>query len=97
MNTYKTLAREMLSAYVDVLRNSRKLTQEEMAERLRISSRAYSDLERGKYCFSTITLLFLLLMLSEEEVMAFLQDMRRLVEQQAEAEDAGYDDVLEIG
>lgn len=79
MNTYKTLAREMLSAYVDVLRNSRKLTQEEMAERLRISSRAYSDLERGKYCFSTITLLFLLLMLNEEELKELLDIFRERV------------------
>lgn len=67
MNAYKTLTKEMLSAYADTLRRSRRLTQEKMAESLRISSRAYSDLERGKHCFSTITLLFLLLILKEEE------------------------------
>lgn len=49
MNDYKMLVKEILSEYVDLLRKSRNLTQEEMAEYLRITSRAYGDLERGKY------------------------------------------------
>ena len=76
MKSYKTLAKELLSAYADLVRSDRKLTQEEMAELLHISSRAYSDLERGKYCFSTITLLFLLLMLKEDELKALLDNFR---------------------
>ncbi|MFR7893919.1 MAG: helix-turn-helix domain-containing protein [Dysosmobacter sp.] len=40
---------------------AKSLTQEAMAEQLRISSRAYSDLERGKYAASAPTLLFLFL------------------------------------
>ena len=39
---------------------------EAMAEQLRISSRAYSDLERGKYAASAPTLLFLFSMLEAE-------------------------------
>lgn len=73
MKVYKALAKEFLSEYVNTLRKVRNLTQEEMAEKLRISSRAYGDLERGKYCFSTIALLFLLLMLNDEELKSFLE------------------------
>ena len=50
-----------------------------MAEQLRITSRAYGDLERGKYCFSAITLLFLMLMLSDDEWKAFLEGFRKRV------------------
>lgn len=56
------------------------LTQEEMAEALRITSRAYGDLERGKYCFSSVALLFLLLMLENNEVNEFLQHFREKVQ-----------------
>ena len=50
--------------------------QEEMAEQLHITSRAYGDLERGRYCFSAAPLLFLLLMLSDRELAAFLGGFR---------------------
>ena len=48
-----------------------------MAEQLRITSRAYGDLERGKYCFSAIALLFVLLMLSDDELQALLEGFRK--------------------
>lgn len=79
MKLYKILAKEFLAEYTAVLRKDRDLTQEEMAERLRITSRAYGDLERGKYCFSTIALLFLLLMLSDGELKTFLESFRKRV------------------
>ena len=79
MKQYKILVKEFLSAYSKTLRKFRKLTQDEMAEQLRITSRAYGDLERGKYCFSTIALLFLLLMLSDEELKNFLEGFRKRV------------------
>lgn len=79
MKLYKTLAKEFLAEYTNTLRKSRNLTQEKMAERLRITSRAYGDLERGKYCFSTIALLFLLLMLDDEELKDFLAGFRNRV------------------
>lgn len=79
MNLYKMLVREFLAEYVDTLRKGRNLTQEKMAEYLHITSRAYGDLERGKYCFSAIALLFLLLMLKDDELREFLDGFRKRV------------------
>lgn len=79
MKLYKMLAKGFLAEYTDTLRKLRNLTQEEMAERLRITSRAYGDLERGKYCFSAIALLFLLLMLNDDELKVFLERFRKRV------------------
>lgn len=72
MNLYKSTLRSFLSEFASSLRKSRGMTQEEMAEKLRITGRAYSDLERGIYCFSTVALIFLLLMLKEDEMKEFL-------------------------
>ena len=58
----------------------RGLTQEEMAEKLRITGRAYSDLERGIYCFSAVALVFLLLMLEEGEIKEVLSPLREEIE-----------------
>ena len=49
MKPYPALLAELLSAELSSLRQKMALTQEAMAEQLRISSRAYSDLERGRY------------------------------------------------
>ena len=68
MNPYKETLRKFFSEYVSALRKRRGLTQEQMAEKLRITGRAYSDLERGIYCFSAVALVFLLLMLEEGEI-----------------------------
>ena len=68
MNPYKDILRKFFSEYVSALRKRRGLTQEQMAEKLRITGRAYSDLERGIYCFSAVALVFLLLMLEEGEI-----------------------------
>lgn len=75
MNPYKETLRKFFSEYVRTLRKCRGLTQEEMAEKLRISGRAYSDLERGIYCFSTVALVFLLLMLEEGEIKELLSSL----------------------
>lgn len=77
MNLYKTVVKSFLPEFTSKPRKSRGLTQEEMAEKLRITSRAYSDLERGVYCFSAITLLFLLLMLKDGEVKDLLDSFRK--------------------
>ena len=74
MNPYKETLRKFFSEYVRTLRKCRGLTQEEMAEKLRISGRAYSDLERGIYCFSTVALVFLLLMLEEGRSLCFPEE-----------------------
>ena len=44
MNIYKSLLQKQFSLQVKALRQNRGLTQEEMSERLHITSRAYSDL-----------------------------------------------------
>ena len=66
MKPYPALLAELLSKELYSLRQQKSLTQEAMAEQLRISSRAYSDLERGKYAASAPTLLFLFSMLDAE-------------------------------
>lgn len=81
MSDYKELLKHILASYADSLRSSRKLTQEQMAEQLRISNRSYSDLERGIYCFSASSLLFLLLQLDESARSSLLEDFRSAVEE----------------
>ena len=66
MKPYPALLAELLSKELYSLRQQKSLTQEAMAEQLRISSRAYSDLERGKYTASAPTLMFLFSMLDAE-------------------------------
>lgn len=58
MNLYKSTLRSFLSEFASSLRKSRGMTQEEMAEKLRITGRAYSDLERGIYCFQQLPSFF---------------------------------------
>ena len=73
MKPYPALLAELLSAELSSLRQKMVLTQEAMAEQLRISSRAYSDLERGKYATSAPTLMFLFSMLDAEAQGALVQ------------------------
>ena len=73
MKPYPALLAELLSEELSSLRQQKSLTQEAMAERLRISSRAYSDLERGRYAASAPTLLFLFSMLDAEAQGALVQ------------------------
>lgn len=54
MKLYKVLAKEFLVECTAALRKNRGLTQEEMAERLRITSPAYGDLELGVAFFLPI-------------------------------------------
>lgn len=79
MNQYKSIVKELLAGYISKLRKRQKLTQEEMAEQLHITSRAYGDLERGKYCLSTLVLLFFLLILNKEEIMSLLEEFRKAI------------------
>ena len=62
------------------LRQQKSLTQEAMAEQLRISSRAYSDLERGRYVASAPTLLFLFSMLEADAQGALVQQFMKQVQ-----------------
>ena len=76
MGPYKAIFKNYFAEYVSALRARKGLTQEEMAEQLHITGRAYSDLERGIYCFSAVALIFLLLMLEESEIKELLAPLR---------------------
>ena len=73
MKPYPALLAELLSEELSSLRQQKALTQEAMAEQLRISSRAYSDLERGRYAASAPTLLFLFSMLEADTQSALVR------------------------
>ena len=63
------------------------MTQEDAAELLRMSSRAYADLERGESGFSATTLLLFLAQLSDSEIVelvrAFLKEVLKKENQEA--------------
>ena len=80
MKPYPALLAEILSKELYSLRQQKSLTQEAMAEQLRISSRAYSDLERGKYAASAPTLLFLFSMLEADAQGALVQQFMKQVQ-----------------
>ena len=80
MKPYPALLTELLSKELYSLRQQKSLTQEAMAEQLRISSRAYSDLERGKYAASAPTLLFLFSMLEADAQSALVQQFMKQVQ-----------------
>ena len=80
MKPYPALLTELLSKELYSLRQQKSLTQEAMAEQLRISSRAYSDLERGRYAASAPTLLFLFSMLEADAQGALVQQFMKQVQ-----------------
>lgn len=80
MKPYPALLAELLSGELSSLRQQKALTQEAMAEQLRISSRAYSDLERGKYTASASTLMFLFSMLDAEAQGALIRKFMKRVQ-----------------
>ena len=73
MKPYPALLSELLSMELPSLRRQKALTQEAMVEKLRISSRAYSDLERGRYAASAPTLMFLFSMLDADAQSALIR------------------------
>ena len=80
MKPYPALLAELLSKELYSLRQQKSLTQEAMEEQLRISSRAYSDLERGRYVASAPTLLFLFSMLEADAQGALVQQFMKQVQ-----------------
>ena len=95
MGYYKRLIRNFFSRSARDLRRKLRLSQEEMAERLHITSRAYSDLERGKYCLSATSLVFLLLLLDELNDQAVRDTLCALRRELCENEEDGLMDAEE--
>lgn len=79
MTEYKGTVRLLLSRWVKEVRTHNSWKQWKMAEALRVSDRAYSDLEHWKYCFSAISLLFLLLVMTPEQRDEMLREFAALV------------------
>ena len=77
MKPYAAMVRDLGARTLLALRTGLGLTQEEMAERLRITARAYSDLERRKSCASGVTVLFAASMMGLKELHA---PVRRFIE-----------------
>ena len=67
---------------IKLLRQRKGVTQEAMAEKLRISPRSYISLERGKSGCSAATLMFFLLILSNEEILNLCAAFRRQVDEE---------------
>lgn len=77
--THKELVRWLLSGWAEKVRKGRRWKQWQMAEALRITDRAYSDLEHGRYCFSAISLLFLMLAMTPEQRDEMLKEFEAMV------------------
>lgn len=86
MNYSKKFFETQLTNLVEVYRNKLQYTQERMAEVLRISPRSYYDIKRKKNSISASVLIFLLLLMSDEELLAFRDNMKEIV---AQAEQEG--------
>ena len=57
-----------------------------MAKLLHISLRSCSDLECGRYCFSTLTLILFLCLLSEEQILEIARSLKAFVKDAEEKE-----------
>lgn len=75
----KQLIMEYLSKQIRIFRRKEKYTQEIMAEKLHIASRSYFDLEHGISGFSTMFLLYFIVLLSEEEAIRMIKNFRRML------------------
>lgn len=79
MSKYKPITAVFFSEYIAKLRARLGLSQEKMAEKLRITARAYRDLECGKSCCSGTTLMFTLLLIEDYNISGLLDDFRNRV------------------
>lgn len=77
---YKRLLQDFLAEQIRRFRMERGYTQEQMAERLRISPRSYIDLEHKRYGCSGLTCFFFLVMLDVEALLRLVNDFRELIE-----------------
>lgn len=81
MEQYKTSFQAYLGNVVKAIRLRNRISQEQMAELLRITTRSYSDLERNRFCISLLPFIFLLFQLSNEEIIRLVAELRRLTEE----------------
>ena len=67
MRKYQPELKVYLRDFLLPFRRNLNLTQEQMAAMLQMTPRSYSDIERGKSCLSSVSLVFLLYHLSSDE------------------------------
>lgn len=72
---YKEAVKNGFRISVMKSRETKNLTQEEMADKLYISVRSYCDLEHGVSCCSCLTMLLYLIYVCED-ANKFLEDLR---------------------
>lgn len=80
---YKFFLRRFLSREMGRYRAERRLTQEELSERLCMAPRSYADLEHGTYGCSGLTVMLFLLLLKDEEVLQLLRRARKVLKEAA--------------
>ena len=86
MDPYQSILITCTADTLLLLRENAGMTQEELAELLRISVRAYGDLERRCRAPGAGTLLRLLLQLEPAEVLEFLDRYRAMLQAQTSEE-----------
>lgn len=74
---YKQVFRARLSGMLAAHRARLGISQAKMAQRLRITLRAYTDLENGRSNFSAWSLLFFMIALPDEDVCQLLRALRQ--------------------
>lgn len=79
--TYKSLLRSALSEQMRRFRSQRRLTQEQMAERLCVAPRSYVDLEHEKYTCSALTVFLFLILLEDEDIIHCIRGLQKQIEQ----------------
>ena len=77
--TYHDILKSHFRADLLRTRDALGFTQAQMAEKLAIDERSYSDLDRGKSCCSAVTLCLYLLFLCRD-TQAFLEELRHAIE-----------------
>lgn len=80
MHIYTKQLQSTLSRKAYEVRKKRKISQQSMAECLRIDTRSYCDLEHGRYCFSAPSLILLELMMTEMELLLFLEELQNAIQ-----------------
>ena len=80
MDDHKYLLQDFLRNQILDYRHQNHLTQEGMAEALHVSPRSYFDQAHGRYGFSAMSLVFFILLLSEEDLLKFFKNLRFILE-----------------
>lgn len=60
-------------------RHNHQLSQEQMAEILHVSTRSFADQEHGKYGFSALPFACFLFILSDDETVCFLKELKTIM------------------